>query len=135
MGKLNKVLLIGNLGEDVKMHFFDDGGCIGRVSLATTERYKKKGSDEYIENTEWHSLVFNGKRAEIAAKYMKKGSKVYIEGRLKYRSWEDSEGQKKYSTEIRVNEFEFLEKVESSESSSRPPQAPPEESQGDDLPF
>jgi len=107
MGKTNKVILIGNFGDAIQMHHFDGGGCLGRVSMATTEKYKNKAG-EVVSNTEWHNLVFRNKGAEVIEKYTKKGSKLYVEGRLKYTSWE-KDGVKMYGTEIHVNEFEFLD--------------------------
>jgi single-strand DNA-binding protein len=107
MSKTNKVILIGNFGDEIKMHHFEGGNCVGRVPMATTETYKNK-EGEKVSNTEWHNLVFRNKGAEIIEKYTSKGDKLYIEGRLKYRVWEGEDGQKNYSTEIHVNDFEFL---------------------------
>ena len=137
MGKLNKVMLIGNFGDAIQMHHFDGGNCIGRVSLATTETYKNK-EGEKVENVEWHNLTFRNKSAEIVEKYTKKGSKLYIEGRLKYRKWEDKEGIKRYSTEIHVNEFEFLTPASTEPnktSSSGVLKSPLRDENGNDLPF
>ena len=82
-GSLNKVMLIGNLGDDVKMVNFDDGGCLGRFPIATNESYNNKQTGEKVVNTEWHNIVVKNKAAEICAKYLKKGDKVYVEGKLK----------------------------------------------------
>lgn len=106
MGKTNKVMLIGNLGDKIKMHYFEGGNCLGRVSLATTETYKNK-EGEKVTSTEWHNIVFRNKQAEVVEKYTDKGSKLYVEGRIKYREYE-KDGEKKYMTEIVVNDFEFL---------------------------
>lgn len=139
-------MLIGNFGDDVKMHYFDGGGCIGRVSLATTEKYKKQDGT-VVTNTEWHNLVFRNKLAETIEKWTSKGSQLYVEGRLKYRQWEQ-DGVTKYSTEIHVREFEFLSKSENTtkggttETTETPPKqqqssaqpTPPDDSE-DDLPF
>ena len=107
-GTLNKVMLIGHLGDDVKMHFFDGGGSIGRFPLATNESYVNKTSGEKVTNTEWHSIIVRNKAAEVCEKYLSKGDKIYIEGRIKTRKWTDDSGNDRYSTEINVNEFTFL---------------------------
>ena len=107
-GSLNKVMLIGNLGDDVKMHHFEDGGCIGRFPLATNENYVNKQTGEKVTNTEWHNVVVRNKAAEICEKYLKKGDRVYIEGRLKTRKWQDDNGNDRYSTEIICTDFTFL---------------------------
>ena len=138
-GTLNKVMLIGHLGDDVKMHYFDGGGCIGRFPLATNEVYTNKTSGEKVTNTDWHNIVVRNKAAEICEKYLNKGDKIYIEGRIKTRKWQDTDQNDRYTTEINVDEFTFLttKKSEESESgthTSLPPameDSPPE----NDLPF
>ena len=107
-GTLNKVMLIGHLGDVVKMHYFDDKNCVGRFSLATNETYTNKQTNEKVTNTEWHNIVVRNKGAEICEKYLKKGDKVYIEGRLKTRKWQDDKGNDRYSTEIQCVDFTFL---------------------------
>ena len=107
-GTLNKVMLIGHLGDEVKMHHFDGGGSIARFSLATNESYTNKNSGEKINNTEWHNLVAKNKVAEIFEKYLSKGDKIYVEGRIKSRKWQNESGEDRYTTEIIVNEFTFL---------------------------
>jgi len=107
-GTLNKVMLIGNLGDEVKMHYFDDKNCVGRFPLATSESYVSKQTNERVTNTEWHNIVVRNKAAEICEKYLTKGDKVYIEGRIKTRKWTDDKGMDRYSTEIQCNEFTFL---------------------------
>ena len=107
-GTLNKVMLIGHLGDVVKMHYFDDKNCVGRFSLATNETYTNKQTNEKVTNTEWHNIVVRNKAAEICEKYLKKGDKVYIEGRLKTRKWQDDKGNDRYSTEIQCVDFTFL---------------------------
>jgi len=144
-GSLNKVMLIGNLGDDIKMHHFEDGGCVGRFPLATNENYTNKQTGERVTNTEWHNVVVRNKAAEICNQYLKKGDKVYIEGKLKTRKWQAEDGQQRYSTEVHVNEFNFLNNrnESSAESSYQAPPAqtsqPAPESQNqdqpDDLPF
>jgi single-strand DNA-binding protein len=107
-GTLNKVMLIGHLGDDIKMHYFDGGGCVGRFPLATNESYTNKSSGEKVSQTEWHNIIVRNKAAEVCEKYIGKGDKIYIEGKLKTRKWQDQEGKDRYSTEIFVNEFTFL---------------------------
>ena len=107
-GTLNKVMLIGHLGDDVKMHYFDGGGCVGRFPLATNESYTNKSSGEKITQTEWHNVIVRNKAAEIFEKYVGKGDKIFVEGKLKTRKWQDQEGKDRYSTEIVVSEFTFL---------------------------
>ncbi|MBL30061.1 MAG: single-stranded DNA-binding protein [Flavobacteriaceae bacterium] len=107
-GTVNKVILIGHLGDDVKIHYFEGGGCVGRFPLATNESYTNKSSGEKVTQTEWHNLIVRNKVAEIFEKYVKKGDKIYIEGRLKTRKWVDNDQKDRFSTEIVVNEFTFL---------------------------
>ena len=138
-GTLNKVMLIGHLGDDVKMHYFDGGGCIGRFPLATNEVYTNKTSGEKVTNTDWHNIVVRNKAAEICEKYLSKGDKIYIEGRIKTRKWQDQDQKDRYTTEINLDEFTFLttKKTESeglNSATSAPPRKeenPPES----DLPF
>ena len=139
-GTLNKVMLIGHLGDDVKMHYFDGGGSIGRFPLATNESYLNKSSGEKINNTEWHNIVLRNKAAEICEKYLSKGDKIYIEGRIKTRKWTGEDGNDRYSTEIIVNEFTFLstkkEDSSGSESSNSSSENLDSPTTGiDDLPF
>ena len=113
-GTVNKVILIGHTGDDVKMHYFEGGGSIGRFPLATNETYSNRTTGEKVNNTEWHNIVVRNKAAEICEKYLKKGDKIYIEGRLKTRKWQDEKGNDRYSTEIQCMDFTFLTpKVES----------------------
>lgn len=107
-GTLNKVMLIGHTGDDVKMTYFEGGNSIGRFPLATNEAYTNKTTGEKVTNTEWHTVVVRNKAAEICEKYLKKGDKVYIEGRLKTRKWTDDQGNDRYSTEIQCTDFTFL---------------------------
>ena len=117
-GTLNKVMLIGNLGDDVKMHYFEGGGCVGRFPIATSETYMSKQTNERITNTEWHNIVVRNKGAEICEKYLSKGDKVYIEGRLKTRKWTDDKGNDRYSTEIQCTDFTFLSTKKESENNA-----------------
>jgi single-strand DNA-binding protein len=107
-GTLNKVMLIGHLGDEVKLHYFDDKNCVGRFPLATNESYVNKQTNERVTNTEWHNIVVRNKAAEICEKYLSKGDKVYIEGRIKTRKWQDDKGLDRFSTEIQCKDFTFL---------------------------
>ncbi|MEL0225600.1 MAG: single-stranded DNA-binding protein [Flavobacteriaceae bacterium] len=132
-GTLNKVMLIGHLGDNVKMHYFEGGGSIGRFPLATNETYTKKDSGEKVTNTDWHTVVVRNKAAEICEKYLTKGDKVYVEGKIKTRKWQDESGNDRYSTEINVDEFTFLSTKSTPEGSDPP--ASQEKGEKDDLPF
>ena len=147
-GTLNKVMLIGHLGDEIKMHYFEGGGCIGRFPLATNESYTNRQTNERITNTEWHNIVVRNKAAEICEKYLSKGDRIYVEGRIKTRKWQDDSGNDRYSTEIQVSDFTFLTTKKESESSAPAPkpvqQAPvqsvtkveePIGNEDDDLPF
>lgn len=107
-GTLNKVMLIGHLGDDVKIHYFEGGNCIGRFPIATNESYTNKQTGEKVTNTDWHNIVVRNKAAEICEKYLNKGDKVYVEGRLKNRQWQAEDGTTKYTTEVHVQDFTFL---------------------------
>lgn len=106
-GTINKVILIGNLGDTVKMHYFDDKNSVGRFPIATSESYTNKTTGEKVTTTDWHNIVVRNKLAQICEKYLTKGDKVYIEGKLKNRQWEQ-DGIKRYATEIHVNEMTML---------------------------
>ena len=152
-GTLNKVMLIGHLGDEVKMHYFEGGNCIGRFPIATNETYTNKQSGEKVTNTEWHNIVLRNKAAEICEKYLSKGDKIYVEGRLKTRQWQGEDGNTRYTTEVHVQDFTFLStKKESMAGSTQAPgvtsqpsnpsnitpqetQAVGEQEQEDDLPF
>jgi single-strand DNA-binding protein len=149
-GTLNKVMLIGHLGDEVKMHYFDDKNCVGRFPLATNETYTNRTTNERVTNTEWHNIVVRNKAAEICEKYLSKGDKIYVEGRIKTRKWTDDKGMERYSTEIQCTDFTFLSNKNenqqpqpantASPSVSEPQeQAPnsiaPETEDDDDLPF
>ena len=106
---VNKVILIGNLGSDPEVKYTPDGVPVANFSLATSESWNDRSTGERQERTEWHRLVLWRKLAEIASQYLKKGSKLYVEGKLQTRSWDDQSGQKRYTTEIVVNEMEMLD--------------------------
>lgn len=107
-GTLNKVMLIGHLGDDVKVTYFEGGNCIGRFPLATNETYTNRQTGERVTNTEWHNIVVRNKAAEVCEKYLSKGDKVYVEGRLKNRQWQGEDGVTRYATEVHVTDFTFL---------------------------
>lgn len=105
-GSVNKVILVGNLGKDPEIRFMQDGGKIASFSVATSESWKDKVTGERKERTEWHRIaIMNDKLAEIAERYLKKGSKVYLEGQLQTRKWTDQAGQERYTTEILLSRF------------------------------
>jgi single-strand DNA-binding protein len=146
-GTLNKVMLIGHLGDEVKLHYFDDKNCVGRFPLATNETYVNKQTNERVTNTEWHNIVVRNKAAEICEKYLSKGDRVYIEGRIKTRKWQDDKGMDRFSTEIQCKDFTFLSTKNENTLGTMP--APPVQSDNsanqtavsepmeddDDLPF
>ena len=141
-GTLNKVMLIGHLGDDVKITQFDGGNCIGRFPIATSETYKNKQTGEKVSNTEWHTIIVRNKAAEICEKFLKKGDRVYVEGRIKTRKWQGDDGKDRYSTEIHVNDFTFLtQRNDSNQTSNQISPASESEasnesiSESDDLPF
>ena len=105
---VNKVILIGNLGRDPEVRYSPSGSAVANVTLATSESWKDKNSGEKQEKTEWHRVVFFGRLAEIAGEYLKKGSQVFVEGRLQTRKWQDKEGKDRYTTEIVANEMQML---------------------------
>ena len=106
---VNKVILIGNLGADPETRFMPSGGAVTNVRLATSESWKDKQSGQLQERTEWHRVVFFNKLGEIAGEYLKKGSKVYIEGSIRTRKWQGQDGQDRYTTEIVANEMQMLD--------------------------
>ena len=109
MASVNKVILVGNLGRDPEIRTFPSGDQVANVTLATSDRWKDKQSGEMREHTEWHRLVFNGRLAEIAGQYLRKGSQIYVEGSIRTRKWTDqASGQERYATEIRVDQMQML---------------------------
>ncbi|MBA2960693.1 MULTISPECIES: single-stranded DNA-binding protein [Ramlibacter] len=112
MASVNKVIIVGNLGRDPEMRTFPSGDRVANVTIATTDRWKDKQSGEMKEATEWHRVVFNGRLAEIAGEYLRKGSAVYVEGSLRTRKWTDQQGVEKYTTEIRADQMQMLGKRE-----------------------
>jgi single-strand DNA-binding protein len=108
MASVNKVILIGNLGRDPETRYMPNGEAVTNITIATTETWKDKASGEKQEKTEWHRVTFYRRLAEIAGEYLKKGSQVYVEGRLETRKWQDKEGKDRYTTEIIANEMKML---------------------------
>ncbi len=108
MASVNKVILVGNLGADPETRYLSSGDAVTNVRLATTESWKDKASGEKKEMTEWHRVVFYRRLAEIAGQYLKKGSSVYIEGRIRTRKWQDKDGQDRYTTEVEATEMQML---------------------------
>ncbi len=106
---VNKVILIGNLGKDPEVKYAANGNAVANITLATSESWKDKNTGEQVEKTEWHRVVFFRRLAEVAGEYLKKGSKVYIEGKLQTRKWQDQNGQDRYTTEIVANEMQMLD--------------------------
>ena len=150
MASVNKVILVGNLGRDPEMRSFPSGDQVANVTLATTDKWKDKQSGEPREHTEWHRLVFNGRLAEIAGQYLRKGSQVYVEGSIRTRKWQDQSGQDRYATEVRVDQMQMLggrqdasgeRQPSRAAPASQPPRAPaPRQGSGfddmdDDIPF
>jgi single-strand DNA-binding protein len=149
MASVNKVILIGNLGRDPETRYMPDGGAVTNISIATTETWKDKAGEKQ-EKTEWHRVAFFGKLAEIAGEYLKKGSQVYVEGRLQTRKWQDKDGADKYTTEIIADRMQMLGSRQGMGGGER--EAPPREGApakaaaakggaskfddfGDDIPF
>lgn len=108
MASVNKVIIVGNLGRDPESRTFPSGDSVCNITVATTEKWKDKTTGEAKEATEWHRIVFNGKLAEIATQYLRKGTAVYVEGSLKTRKWTDQQGVEKYATEIRATSMQML---------------------------
>ncbi len=150
---VNKVILIGNVGKDPDVRYMPNGNAVANVTLATSESWKDKNSGETQERTEWHRVVFFRRLAEIVGEYVKKGSKIYVEGRLQTRKWQDQSGQDRYTTEIVADEMQMLDSKggggasydsgrSDSSSGSRPANDPvpsaaamPDDGFDDDIPF
>lgn len=144
---INKVILIGNLGNDPDVRYTSGGAAVTNISLATTDSWKDKETGEQQDRTEWHRVVFFGRLAEIVAEYLRKGSQIYVEGRLQTRKWQDKEGKDRYTTEIVGSEMQMLGSRGSSgdmDKSAPPPaesQSAPDTKQAesdfvdDDIPF
>ena len=106
---VNKVILIGNLGKDPEVRYMPSGGAVAEMTLATSETWKDKATGDRQERTEWHNLTFFGRQAEIAGEYLRKGSRIYIEGSLRTDKWQDKNGNDRYTTKVIVREFQMLD--------------------------
>jgi single-strand DNA-binding protein len=143
MASVNKVILVGNAGRDTETRFLPSGQAVSNVSLATTNRRKDKATGEYIEETQWHRITFFERLAEIAGEYVKKGSPIYVEGRLTYRKYTDKDGIEKTSTDIIASELQLLGGKPENQAPRAPaeqkpaPKAPPTgfDDMDDDIPF
>ncbi|MDR1710181.1 MAG: single-stranded DNA-binding protein [Candidatus Accumulibacter sp.] len=125
MASVNKVILIGNLGKDPEVRYMTNGDAVANVSLATTDTWNDKATGEKREQTEWHRIVFYRRLAEIVGQYLKKGSPIYVEGRIRTRKWQDKEGQDRYTTEIEANEMKMLGSRQSASGGEAEYGAPP----------
>ncbi|OGT30874.1 MAG: single-stranded DNA-binding protein [Gammaproteobacteria bacterium RIFCSPHIGHO2_12_FULL_35_23] len=143
-GSVNKVILIGNLGADPEVRYMPSGGAVTTINIATSEMWRDKQSGEQQERTEWHRVVFFNKLGEIAGEYLKKGSKVFVEGKLRTRKWQDKNGQDRYTTEVVADEMQMLDSRGGAANYSSNNQSAPamEEAQvgpagefDDDIPF
>ena len=137
---INKVILIGNLGADPEVKYLPSGSAVANVTLATSESWKDKQTGEQKERTEWHRLSFFGRLAEIAGEYLRKGSKIYIDGKLQTRKWQGQDGQDRYTTEIIVNEMQMLDGKNNSGRQNEPPKQQAAQPNNfddfdDDIPF
>ena len=123
---INKVIIVGNLGQDPEVKFFPEGGAVTNITVATSESWKDRKTDEQQERTEWHRVVFYNRLAEIAGEYLHKGSKVYLEGRLRTRKWSDRDGNDRYTTEIIADQMQMLDSKGGASFSPDAAQAPSE---------
>ncbi len=110
MRGVNKVILVGNLGHDVEVRQMTNGNPVANIRIATNERWTRRDTGQVQEHTEWHNVVLFGRRAELAQQYLHKGSRIYVEGRLRTRSWQDREGQERRSTEVVADDMQFLDR-------------------------
>ena len=135
---VNKVILVGNLGQDPDMKYMPNGNAVANITVATSEAWKDKNTGQQQEKTEWHRVVMFRKLGEIAGEYLKKGSKVYIEGKLQTRKWQDSNGQDRYTTEIVADQMQMLDSrgtQEQAQGQTAQRQAPPEDDFDQEPPF
>lgn len=133
MSGINKVFIIGNLGQDPDVRYMTNGNAVANFSVATSETWKDRNTGQKKEETEWHTCVCFGRQAEIAAEYLRKGSKVFVEGKIKTEKWQDREGNTRYATKIHVRGFQMLD---ARRSASPDPQPTPQQSDfDDDIPF
>ena len=135
MAGVNKVILIGNLGKDPEVRYMPSGGAVSNTSLATSETWKDKNGEKQ-ERTEWHNIVFFEKLAEIAANYLRKGSKIYVEGKLQTKKWQDKEGNDRYTTQVVVQTMQMLDGKKHDEGGSTPQNSQSmSDDFSDDIPF
>ncbi len=141
MAGVNKVILVGNLGKDPEIRYLENGTAVANFPIATSESYKDKEGNR-IDQTEWHNVVVWRKMAEIAERYLRKGSQIYLEGKLRTKSWEDQQGNKRYTTEIVADTFTMLGKREDNQNTSTPSNTntsatsqPDKRVEKDDIPF
>lgn len=145
---VNKAIIVGNLGQDPEIRYAQSGAAIANISVATSESYNDKNTGQKVEKSEWHRIVAFGKLAEIMGEYLRKGSKVYIEGKLQTRKWQDQNGQDRYTTEIVANEMQMLDsrpqngaqqagnnRADSSHQQQQNAQPAPANDFSDDFPF
>ena len=132
---LNKVLIIGNLGSDPEIKYTSSGSAVANLSIATSERWKDRNTGEQKEQVEWHRVVLFSRLAELAEQYLKKGSKVFVEGKLQTRDWEDAEGKKRYTTEVIAREMTMLDSRSGSDNAPQPQSSGPEDNFEEDIPF
>lgn len=134
---VNKIILVGNLGRDTEVRHTQGGSAIANVTIATTDSRKDKQSGEWVENTEWHRVVFFGRLAEVAGEYLRKGSQVYVEGRLQTRKWTDKDGVERYSTEVVAGEMQMLGGRQDQQSGQQKGQQsrPPADEFDENIPF
>lgn len=142
MAGVNRVIILGNLGNDPEIRTMPNGDAVTKISVATSESWVDKNTNERKTQTEWHSIVFYRRQAEVAGEYLRKGSKVYVEGRLKTRKWQDQNGQDRYTTEIIGDVLQMLDSRQSGDnqdkqSTSGKPKQPEESADNfdDDIPF
>ncbi|MDO4228719.1 MAG: single-stranded DNA-binding protein [Capnocytophaga sp.] len=133
-GTLNKVILIGRLGDNIKLTYFEGGNCIGRFPLATNEEYTNKSTNEKVTETDWHTIVVRNKLAEIIEKYTTKGDIIYIEGRIKTRQWQAEDGTMRYATEIHATDINLLPNRRDSQQPYNQPTTP-NNKEDENLPF
>lgn len=146
-GSVNKVILIGNLGKDPEVRHLENGAVVANFSIATSETYTDRATGERKENTDWHNIVVWRGLAEVVEKYVRKGTKIYVEGKLKTRSWQDKEGNTRYTTEVVADELTMLSRADANSSPNAPnysqegtPSQPSKidellDDKADDLPF
>ena len=142
MAGVNRVIILGNLGNDPDVRTMPNGDTVAKISVATSESWNDKNTNERKTQTEWHSIVFYRRQAEVAGEYLRKGSKVYVEGRLRTRKWQDQNGQDRYTTEIQGDVLQMLDSRQSGDNQDKPstrgkPRQPAESAGdfNDDIPF